>query len=82
MVVTTAPYEQLVSFLRRAECLVIIDNCEHLIDAAAEMIDRLLSDVAALTLLATSREHLDVDGERVVRVEPLASDVGSAAVRL
>ena len=75
LVVTTAPYEQLVSFLRRAACLVIIDNCEHLIDAAAEMIDRLLSDVASLTLLATSREHLDVDGERVVRVEPLASEV-------
>ena len=56
---------------RRRRPLVIVDNCEHLIDDVAELVDRLLDDVPSLHLLATSREHLDLDGERVVTVGPL-----------
>jgi predicted ATPase/class 3 adenylate cyclase len=82
LTVTNSPYEQLTRFLSETESLIIVDNCEHLIDDVAEIIDHLLGDVPTLRLLATSREHLDLDGERVVRVEPLPSDVGSAAVRL
>ncbi|MFT5204094.1 MAG: putative ATPase/class 3 adenylate cyclase [Candidatus Aldehydirespiratoraceae bacterium] len=79
---TTTPYEELRRHLSTQDTLVIVDNCEHIIDDVAEVVDRLLSDVPNLHLLATSREHLDLDGERVVRVGPLASEVGSAAVRL
>lgn len=82
LAVTTAPYEQLTQFLSSTDNLIIVDNCEHLIDAVSDLVDRLLDDVPTLRLLATSREHLDLDGERVVRVAPLPSDVGGAAVRL
>jgi predicted ATPase/class 3 adenylate cyclase len=54
--------------------LLVFDNCEHLIDAAAETIDELLATVPDLRVLATSREHLELDGERVVVVPPLVDD--------
>ncbi len=82
LVVMTAPYDKLCDLLRSQPALVIVDNCEHLIDDTAEFVDRLLTDVPTLHVIATSREHLDLDGEHVVRVDPLPSGVGSAAVRL
>lgn len=54
--------------------LVVFDNCEHLIDAAADIADELLESVPDLRVLATSREHLELDGERVVTVPPLVDD--------
>lgn len=79
---TNAPYEQFCAHLAERTALLIVDNCEHLIDDVAELVDQLLNDLPSLTLLATSREHLDIDGERVVTVGPLAGGVDSAAVRL
>lgn len=54
--------------------LVVFDNCEHLIDAAADIADELLESVPDLRVLATSREHLELNGERVVTVPPLVDD--------
>jgi predicted ATPase/class 3 adenylate cyclase len=54
--------------------LLVFDNCEHLIDAVADTIDELLATVPDLRVLATSREHLELDGERVVVVPPLVDD--------
>ncbi|WP_189174415.1 AfsR/SARP family transcriptional regulator [Streptomyces lasiicapitis] len=51
--------------------LLVLDNCEHVIDAAARLADRLLADCPGLTVLATSREPLGVPGELVRPVEPL-----------
>jgi predicted ATPase/DNA-binding CsgD family transcriptional regulator len=48
--------------------LILLDNCEHLIGACAKLADTLLRSCPNLTLLATSREPLGVDGERVYRV--------------
>ena len=48
--------------------LVVLDNCEHLIDACAKLADALLRGCPNLALLATSREPLGIDGERVYRV--------------
>jgi predicted ATPase/DNA-binding SARP family transcriptional activator len=52
--------------------LIVLDNCEHLAAAAAGLADRLLGACPALTILATSRELLGVDGERSWPVPPLS----------
>ncbi|MGO8959168.1 MAG: BTAD domain-containing putative transcriptional regulator [Streptosporangiaceae bacterium] len=52
--------------------LLVLDNCEHLTAAAAELAERLLAACRALTILATSREVLGVDGERSWPVPPLS----------
>ncbi|MGH3407459.1 MAG: ATP-binding protein [Streptosporangiaceae bacterium] len=58
--------------------LLVLDNCEHLAAAAAELAERLLGACPALTILATSREALGVDGERQLAVPPLALPHDSA----
>jgi predicted ATPase/DNA-binding SARP family transcriptional activator len=58
--------------------LLVLDNCEHLAAAAAELAERLLGACPALTILATSREALGVDGERQLAVPPLALPQDSA----
>jgi predicted ATPase/class 3 adenylate cyclase len=54
------------------ELLVVLDNCEHLIDAAAEVAEELVSASEKCKVLATSREGLAVRGERVVPVPPMS----------
>ncbi|MEV6493245.1 AfsR/SARP family transcriptional regulator, partial [Actinoplanes sp. NPDC051633] len=54
------------------ESLLLVDNCEHLIDAVAELIAALLPRCAGLRVLATSREALAIDGEALVPLGPLA----------
>ncbi|MCC9704656.1 hypothetical protein E4N62_04930 [Streptomyces sp. MNU76] len=51
--------------------LLILDNCEHVVDAAAHLVDQLLQRCPGLTVLATSREPLGVPGELLRPVEPL-----------
>ena len=52
--------------------LVLLDNCEHLIGACAKLADALMRGCPNLTLLATSREPLGIDGERVYRVPSMS----------
>jgi predicted ATPase/DNA-binding SARP family transcriptional activator len=52
--------------------LLVLDNCEHLVDSAARLIAELLRECPALKVLATSREALGVAGERIFLVEPLS----------
>jgi predicted ATPase/DNA-binding winged helix-turn-helix (wHTH) protein len=61
-----------VSVIRSRRLLLILDNCEHLVGAAAELADVLLQGVPGLTVLATSQESLRLDHERVYRLDPLA----------
>jgi predicted ATPase/DNA-binding CsgD family transcriptional regulator len=61
--------------LRFRHLLLVLDNCEHLIDACAEIAHHLLSTSRRLTLLATSREPLGVTGETVWRVASLEQPV-------
>jgi len=51
--------------------LLIIDYCEHLVEACAALVDRLLRECAEVSILATSRRALGVDGESVWSVSPL-----------
>ena len=54
--------------------LVVLDNCEHVIDAAAQLAVELLSSAPGVRMLATSREALRVPGEMVWTVPPLDTD--------
>ncbi|MFG2718896.1 BTAD domain-containing putative transcriptional regulator [Streptomyces sp. NPDC048416] len=56
---------------RRPDTLLVLDNCEHVIDAAARLAETLLTRCPRLRILATSREPLGVPGEAVRPVEPL-----------
>ena len=64
--------ERLVSVLSPRRALLLMDNCEHLLDAAADLADALLAGCPHLVLLAPSREALGVEGEQVVQVPSLA----------
>ena len=64
--------DQLVALLRRRELVVILDNCEHVIAEVAALTDQLVRSCPHLTILATSREPLRIEGEQVYRVPTLA----------
>ncbi|WP_406837893.1 BTAD domain-containing putative transcriptional regulator [Streptomyces sp. AHU1] len=68
------PVTLLVEYCAPRGQLLILDNCEHVIDAAAELAETLLTRCPGLTILATSREPLGVPGELVRPVEPLPPD--------
>jgi predicted ATPase/DNA-binding SARP family transcriptional activator len=63
--------DRLASFLARRRMLLLIDNCEHVVDAAAALMDDILSRCPGITLIATSREALAVPDEVQVTVGPL-----------
>jgi predicted ATPase/class 3 adenylate cyclase/DNA-binding CsgD family transcriptional regulator len=66
--------ETLIRLMAVRRVLVVLDNCEHLLDAVAELTTALLSACPGLTLLATSREPIGVDGEVIWRVPSLSVD--------
>ncbi len=63
---------QLSSYLLPRQLLLVLDNCEHLASACAELVSQLLASAPELTILATSREALDITGEQVFAVAPLS----------
>jgi predicted ATPase/DNA-binding winged helix-turn-helix (wHTH) protein len=67
------PSGSLAAFLRDRRMLLILDCCEHVIETAAALAERLYKEAPELHILATSRELLRVDGERIHRLPPLAS---------
>ncbi|GAA3544359.1 BTAD domain-containing putative transcriptional regulator [Amycolatopsis ultiminotia] len=67
----TAQRERVVSALRDREAVLLLDNCEHVLDAAAALAEQLLGECPRLRILATSREALAVTGEALWPVEPL-----------
>jgi predicted ATPase/DNA-binding SARP family transcriptional activator/class 3 adenylate cyclase len=64
--------EILTAHLRATEPLLVLDNCEHVLDACTGLIEQLLEDVPTLHILATSREPLGVAGEVEYALSPLA----------
>ena len=66
----------LVRVLRSHPVLLVLDNCEHVLDAVAALVDRVTRDCPELSVLATSREAIDIDGEHTCPVPSLALDAG------
>lgn len=64
--------EALIDYLRPRELLLIVDNCEHVLDAAAQLTDRIVRNCPKVSVLVTSREPLGIEGERVSPVPALA----------
>lgn len=58
--------------------LIVVDNCEHVLDAAADVVATILRHSSSVVVLATSRQPLDVDGERVWPVHPLPVGVAGS----
>src|SRR5215471_16145511 len=68
-----APEAAVAEYLAGRQLLLVLDNCEHVVDAVAKLADALLREAGGLRVLATSRESLTVDGETVLAVPPLAA---------
>jgi predicted ATPase len=64
--------DTLLSHLRDRRMLLIFDNCEHLLDGASEAVQLILTECPEVRVLATSREPLNVPGEKLYQVEPLS----------
>lgn len=78
--------DSLLEFLRPQRVMLLLDTCEHLIEAVAELASRIMEAAPEVHILATSREALRIDGERVYRLDALAyppdaTEVTAAAVR-
>lgn len=87
----TSAVDRLAELLDVGDALLMLDNCEQLVDAAAALADELLGRLAQLRILATSREPLAINGEALCHLGPLALPAGepdpataaeAAAVRL
>jgi predicted ATPase len=66
--------DTLIEYLRTRELLLVVDNCEHVLDSAARMLDQIARHCPKVSVLATSREALGVEGERLVPVPPLTDE--------
>ena len=69
----------IVEYLKVRELLLVLDNCEQLLDDAGDFADAVVQGCPKVRVLATSREALDVTGERVVRVRSLATPERAAS---
>ena len=67
----TEPVAILLEYLRDRELLLVLDNCEHLLEAAGKLVSEVMRAAPAVRVMATSREPLAVAGEHVVPVPPL-----------
>jgi predicted ATPase len=76
---TTPTLDAVAIALSGRRTLVLIDNCEHVIDGAADLVEQLLGASPTVTVLTTSREGLAVAGERLIAVPGLDGSGGDAA---
>src|SRR5690606_12200022 len=78
-----AARDALVAALAARTLLLVVDNCEHLLDAVAEVIEAILRDAPGVTVLSTSQEPLRLPEEHQFRLTPLAvpADATAAAAR-
>ena len=73
--------QALVEFLRDKELLLLLDNCEHVLDEAAALSELLERSCSRVAVLATSREGLGIDGERILAVPSLGAPGAGASLR-
>jgi predicted ATPase/DNA-binding NarL/FixJ family response regulator len=67
----TDPLAVLLSYLYDKQLLLVVDNCEHLLGAAAQLMTEVIQAAVGVRLIATSREPLSISGEHVVPIPPL-----------
>ena len=76
-------FDSIVEVLRDRDCIVVLDNCEHVLDAAADLAAAMLRQCRQVRVVATSREGLGVDGEQLRPIRSLqVPDVATAAAAL
>jgi predicted ATPase/DNA-binding winged helix-turn-helix (wHTH) protein len=80
LVQSADPIPGLIAFLRDKRMLLILDSCEHVIETAAVLAERIFEGAPQVHILATSRESLRVEGEHVYRLSPLASPPDDASL--
>jgi predicted ATPase/class 3 adenylate cyclase len=81
--VRSDPTADLVRYVAGRELLIVLDNCEHLVDSCADLVVDILRAGGRSKILTTSREWLDIDGEHVYRLGPLdVTGTNGAAVAL
>ena len=78
----TEPLALLLAYLHDKRLLLVVDNCEHLLGSAAELVGEVMRAAPDVRVIATSREPLSVDGEHVIPVPPLELPSGHQAERL
>ncbi|MCD9625682.1 AfsR/SARP family transcriptional regulator [Rhabdothermincola salaria] len=66
-----APAERIAEVVRREHALLVLDNCEHVLDEVAGLVEDLVRSTEHLVVITTSRERLAVEGERIFAVDPL-----------
>lgn len=74
--------DRVVAALPYGAAIFVVDNCEHVLREVQEIVDRIVDRHGDVKVLATSREALQVDGERTLRVAPLDTSVGGPATAL
>lgn len=72
----------LIQHMRDEECLIVVDGCEHVIGAVANVVEAMLRDAPHVHIVATSREPLRVEGEWIFRLDPLAMPPDAAGLTL
>jgi predicted ATPase/DNA-binding winged helix-turn-helix (wHTH) protein len=82
LVEDTVSSEAVARAIDRRQLLLILDNCEHVVDAAAELVETIIRLCPRVTIVTTSREILRVEGEFVYRVAPLDVPVEEAPLDL
>jgi predicted ATPase/DNA-binding winged helix-turn-helix (wHTH) protein len=78
-IVTDNPTPSLISFVRDREMLIVLDNCEHVVEASALLAEALLQNAPGVRILATSRESLRAEGEVTRRLGPMGVPPASPA---
>jgi predicted ATPase/DNA-binding winged helix-turn-helix (wHTH) protein len=78
---TTDPLPEILAYLKDRAALVVLDNCEHVVEVAAQLTQAMLAQASRVRILATSREPLEVPGEWVHRVAPLEVPAQESSAR-
>ena len=77
---TRSPRAQLLDYLRAKALLLVLDNCEHLLDSVAELASGIRAEAPAVIVLATSRERLGLRTERLFPLDGMVTEIDGAAL--
>jgi predicted ATPase/DNA-binding SARP family transcriptional activator len=64
-------HKSIIDYLRRREVLLVVDNCEHVVDAVAHLVEQIVQHCPHVSVLTTSRQPLGIEGEQIHLVTPL-----------